>query len=168
MWCRGTTCFLGMESRKPTGQFFDYIDIDAVDNRSHRVIVPKRISTSNAPSRASRAVQTGSVLFSLVRPYLENIALIDENYAQCIASTGFYVCNSNGILLPQYMFYMMISRYVVSGLTQHMKGDNSPSIRQDDVENWIYPIPPRNEQNRICQVLEEVFGMFSRIDKSLN
>lgn len=27
MWCRGRSCFSGMESTKPQGEFFDYIDI---------------------------------------------------------------------------------------------------------------------------------------------
>ena len=85
-----------MEIAKPQGDFFDYIDIDAIDNRLHRIKEAKRLPVSDAPSRASRAVKSGSVLFSLVRPYLENIALIEEKHSQCIASTGFYVCNSNG------------------------------------------------------------------------
>ena len=53
-----------MESEKPSGEFFDYIDIDAIDNHLHRIKKTKRMLVSNAPSRASRAVKTGSVLFS--------------------------------------------------------------------------------------------------------
>ena len=93
-WCRGYTCFAGMGSKKPTDKFFDYIDIDSIDNHNHKIKKPKHLPASDAPSRASRAVQTGSVLFSLVRPYLENIALIEEKNANSIASTGFYVCNT--------------------------------------------------------------------------
>lgn len=137
MWCRGRSCFLGMESTKPQGEFFDYIDIDAIDNRLHRIKTAKHLPVPEAPSRASRAVKTGSVLFSLVRPYLENIALVEEVHSHCIASTGFYVCSSNGILLPQFMFFLMISSYVVSGLNQYMKGDNSPSISKDNIESWL-------------------------------
>ena len=109
MWCRGHSCFEGMESTKPQGEFFDYIDIDAIDNRLHRIKAAKHLPVSEAPSRASRAVKTGSVLFSLVRPYLENIAPVEETHSHCIASTGFYVCNSNGTLLPEFMFFLMIS-----------------------------------------------------------
>ena len=86
MWCRGQSCFEGMESTKPQGEFFDYIDIDAIDNRLHRIKAAKHLPVSEAPSRASRAVKNGSVLFSLVRPYLENIALVEETHSRCIAS----------------------------------------------------------------------------------
>ena len=167
-WCRGYSCFAGMESEKPSGEFFDYIDIDAIDNHLHRIKNTKRMLVSNAPSRASRAVKTGSVLFSLVRPYLENIALIDEKYANSIASTGFYVCNSSGALYPEYMFCLMISGYVVNGLNQFMKGDNSPSISKDNIENWLYPIPPLNEQKMICHKMKRLFSEIEAIEKSLS
>lgn len=99
MWCRGRSCFSGMESTKPQGEFFDYIDIDAIDNRLHRIKTAKHLPASEAPSRASRAVKTGSVLFSLVRPYLENIALVEKTHSHCIASTGFYTVHFRAHLL---------------------------------------------------------------------
>lgn len=167
-WCRGYSCFKGIESTKPQGEFFDYIDIDSIDNRLHRIKKPKHLLVSDAPSRANRSVKNGSVLFSLVRPYLENIALIEKKYSHCIASTGFYVCNSNGAFLPEFMFYLMISGYVVGGLNQYMKGDNSPSINKDNIEGWLYPIPPIKEQKKIFTKLQTVFAMIESVEKGLN
>ena len=168
IWCRGYSCFAGMETTKPQGDFFNYIDIDAIDNKLHRIKEPKHLPVPEAPSRASRAVKDGSVLFSLVRPYLENIALVDKDHSDCIASTGFYVCNSNGSLLPEFMFSLMTSGYVVGGLNQYMKGDNSPSISKDNIENWLYPIPPIEEQRAICAKLKVVFTLLENVWMSLN
>lgn len=157
-----------MENKRPAGDYFNYIDIDSIDNKTHKVKQSKRLATIDAPSRASRAVQTDSVLFSFVRPYLENIAYIDEPYKDCIASTGFYVCNSNGMLFPLFMYHLMTSDYVVQGLNQFMKGDNSPSISKENIENWLYPIPPINEQKTICTKLEDLFDLISKVEKSLS
>ena len=168
LWCRGYSCFEGMESTKPQGEYFDYIDIDAIDNRNHCIKESKHLPVENAPSRAIRAVRKGSVLFSLVRPYLENIAIVDEKHSNCIASTGFYICNSNGVLLPEFMFFLMISGYVVNGLNQFMKGDNSPSISKGNIENWLYPVPPANEQEAICNKLNTFSAIIVNIEKSLN
>ena len=168
IWCHGYSCFEGMESTKPQGEFFDYIDIDAINNRNHCIKEAKRLPVAKAPSRANRAVRNGSVLFSLVRPYLENIAFVDENYCNCIASTGFYVCNSNGLLLPEFMYYLMISGYVVNGLNQFMKGDNSPSISKDNIEKWLYPVPPIREQKNICNKLKVTFSAIEHIEESLS
>ena len=167
-WCRGYSCFEGMESTRPQGDYFDYIDIDAIDNQLHKIKEVKHLLVSDAPSRASRSVKDGSVLFSLVRPYLENIAMVDREHSHCIASTGFYVCNSNGALLPEFMFFMMISGYVVEGLNQYMKGDNSPSISKDNIEGWLYPVPPIREQMAICHKLHMMLTVIESIEKGLN
>ena len=168
IWCRGYSCFDGMESTKPQGDFFDYIDIDAIDNKNHCIKEPKHLPVTKAPSRASRAVKNGSVLFSLVRPYLENIAFIEEKHSDCIASTGFYVCNSNGMFKPDFMFFLMISGYVVNGLNQFMKGDNSPSISKDNIEYWLYPVPPINEQQAISLKVKAILSMVENIEESLS
>ena len=167
VWVRGRDCFSGMTNTIPTGIDFDYIDIDSIDNREHKITKPKHLNVSDAPSRAKRAVYTGSVLFSLVRPYLQNIARVSEKHKDCIASTGFYVCNSNGVLSSEYLFYLMISPYVVNGLNQFMKGDNSPSINKDDIENWLYPIPPLKEQKRITYQIEKLLTQITKIASAL-
>ena len=168
LWCRGYSCFEGMVNARPQGEFFDYIDIDSIDNYFHCIKEAKHLPVSKAPSRASRSVKNGSVLFSLVRPYLENIALVKEEYSHCIASTGFYICNSNGIFLPEFMFFLMISDYVVSGLNQYMKGDNSPAINTNTIENWLYPVPPIKEQRLICLKLNSVFSLIKGIERGIH
>ena len=167
-WCLGNDLFNSMTSKKPEGETFRYIDIDAIDNKKHCVIQPKSIAASEAPSRASRELKKGDVLFSLVRPYLENIALIEEQNSDCIASTGFYVCKPKICLFPKYLFYLMTSEYVIKGLNQFMKGDNSPSISGEDIKNWLYPIPPLDEQQRIVSKIEELFSSLETIESNLN
>ena len=49
-----------------------------------------------------------------------------------------------------------------------MKGDNSPSISKGNIENWLYPIPPSNEQKRICSKLEELIELTLTVEKSLS
>lgn len=157
-----------METKRPIDEYFDYIDIDSIDNKVHKVKQPKHLAIKDTPSRASRAVNAGSVLFSFVRPYLKNIAYIEDIHANCIASTGFYVCNSNGTLHPSFMYYLMTSEYVVQGLNQFMKGDNSPSISKENIESWLYPIPPITEQKVICKKVTELFNIIEKVEQSLN
>lgn len=157
VWVYGKNIFMPMESRKPDGEDFYYIDIDAIDNKNQVVTEAKKIKTAQAPSRASRKLHTGDTVFSLVRPYLKNIAYIDVQLSDCIASTGFFVCTPNAALNDKYLYRLMVSSYVVDGLNKHMKGDNSPSIRKDDIENYPFPLPPLSEQQRIVERIEELF-----------
>ena len=166
-WCRGNQILNPMESQKPLGEKFDYIDISSIDNRQNKITEIKTIAVTEAPSRASRKVKFGDTLFSMVRPYLRNIAFVDKKYSNCIASTGFYVCTPNKTLFPKYLFYLMMSDYVVQGLNKYMKGDNSPSINNEDITNFIFPLPPIAEQHRIIQKIESYFSFFDMIENNL-
>ena len=164
-WAKGMFIFSPMKSVQPTGETFQYIDIDSIDNVRQTVKETKVIKSSNAPSRASRYTQKGDVVFSMVRPYLRNIAKVCFN--DCIASTGFYVCSPLDMLHPEFCYYLMISDYVVNGLNQFMKGDNSPFINKGDIDNWLFPLPPFAEQQRIVAKIEELFSTLDNIQKAL-
>ena len=162
---RGKNIFNQMKSCQPFGEEFKYIDIDAIDNKQQKINKIKTIKVANAPSRASRYTQKGDVVFSMVRPYLRNIAIVPEN--NCIASTGFYVCSPKELLQTGFCYYLMVSDYVVNGLNQYMKGDNSPSINKKNVDDWFFPIPPLKEQHRIVAKIEEIFAQLDAIEASL-
>ena len=166
-WCliQGKYLYKPMKSTKPKGSFFNYIDIDSIDNAKQSIDSVKVVKTENAPSRASRYTQKGDIVFSMVRPYLKNIAIVPDN--DCIASTGFYVCSPSNVEISKYCYYVMISDYTVSGLNQFMKGDNSPSINKSDIDNWLFPLPPLTEQNRIVAKIEELFAQLDKIEASL-
>ena len=156
IWTRGKTVFIPMESTKPISDF-TYIDVDAVNNKLNIIDNPKKISIDKAPSRATRKLHQNDILFSMVRPYLRNIALIDDAYKSAIASTGFYVITPGTGYFHKFLFYMMLSNYVVDGLNTFMKGDNSPSINNGHIENYLYPLPPLQEQQRIVVQIERLF-----------
>ncbi|MFW5601759.1 MAG: restriction endonuclease subunit S [Prevotella sp.] len=155
-WTRGKIVFMPMESTKPTSDFI-YIDVDAVNNKLNIIDNAKQMSIDNVPSRATRKLHQNDILFSMVRPYLRNIALVDDTYKSAIASTGFYVITPGIVYFPKFLFYLMLSNYVVDGLNTFMKGDNSPSINNSHIENFLYPLPPFKEQQRIVAQIEKLF-----------
>ena len=165
-WVKGKNIFSPMKSAKLKNDEFQYIDIDSIDNKQQIISEIKTIKTVNAPSRASRYTQKNDVIFSMVRPYLRNIAkVVNDN---CIASTGFYVCSAiPQILNSDYCYYLMVSDYVVNGLNQFMKGDNSPSINKRHIDEWLFPLPPVFEQQRIVQKIEDLFSILDDIQNAL-
>lgn len=166
VWVKGKNIFFPMKSAKPKNNEFQYIDIDSIDNKQQIINEIKTIKTANAPSRASRYTQKNDVIFSMVRPYLRNIAkVVTDN---CIASTGFYVCSAiPQILNSDYCYYLMVSDYVVNGLNQFMKGDNSPSINKGHIDEWLFPLPPLTEQQRIIPKIEDLFSVLDNIQNAL-
>ena len=165
IWAKGLDIFKPMKTTSPSGDTFKYIDIDAIDNKRNVITSVKLLNTKQAPSRASRYTEKGCVLFSMVRPYLRNIAMVTED--DCIASTGFFVCHGEVCLLPKFSYFQMLSNYVVDGLNDFMKGDNSPSITKAQIEDFLFPLPPLNEQKRIVSKIEELFAVLDEIQKSI-
>ena len=157
-WARGKSVFMPMESTKPSSDFV-YIDVDAINNRLNIIDKPKKVRIENAPSRATRKLHKNDLLFSMVRPYLKNIALVDDIYKDAIASTGFYVITPSLGYYPIFLYYLMLSNYVVDGLNSFMKGDNSPSINNCHIENYLYPLPPIEEQQRIVEKIEQLMQL---------
>lgn len=163
-WARIKDICEPQESKIPEGDLFRYIDINAVDNKQHKVMNPKNIATSKAPSRAAKGVRAGDTLFSMVRPYLQNIALVTDELSDCIASTGFYVCRPiQEIISPEYLYRFLVSDYAINGVNAYMRGDNSPSIRKDEMDNFQVPIPPLAEQQRIVAIIEVMMEQLDAI-----
>lgn len=162
-WVRASAVLKPMETANPSGKSFDYIDIDAIDNKAQAIREVKTLPVEKAPSRAKRKVHDGDTLFSMVRPYLRNIAYVDSSHDDCIASTGFYVCSPNAAIDRRYLYHLLCSNYTVNGLTSFMKGDNSPSIKKGDFDSFPLPLPPLAEQRRI---VERVEGLFAKLDEA--
>jgi type I restriction enzyme S subunit len=61
----------------------------------------------------------------------------------------------------------MTTEYVINGLNAFMKGDNSPSINNDNITSYWFPLPPLPEQQRIVAKIEQIFAQLDRIEQSI-
>ena len=53
---------------------------------------------------------------------------VDDIYIDAIARTGFYVITPSLGYYPMFLFYLMLSNYVVDGLNAFMEGELSPDV----------------------------------------
>lgn len=137
---------------------FGYVDISSICNETFRVMEPKRFKGRDAPSRARRPIQNGDVVFSNVRTYLRNIALIgDETEAQ-LCSTGFTVLRPSRAILPQYLFRFVLSDAFIDAVTPEQTGTHYPATSDKKVLRQTIPLPPLAEQRRIVAKVEEALG----------
>src|SRR6266700_924628 len=139
-------------------QFF-YVDIEAVDNIAQKIVAPKQLPTTNAPSRARMAIQAGDVIFSLVRPYLKNIAIVPQELDGQVASTAYCVMRPASGVLSSFVFYSLLRESFISSIT--MYGNRPPSAHDEEFLTMSIPLAPTNEQQRIVSAIEQ---QFSRLD----
>ena len=146
---------------------FTYIDVTAVDKENGLVIGPKVLGPSEAPSRARKVVQRGDVIYSCVRPYLLNVAVIEGDFDPApIASTAFAILNGHGFVLPRYLWIVLRSPFMVACVEQNQRGQAYPAINDADFAVLPFPLPPLAEQHRIVGKVDELMALCDQLEAS--
>lgn len=154
-----------VDPKKNPDREFLYIDIAAIDNNQQRITNPKKYLGKNAPSRARQLVKCGDILFSTVRTYLKNIAVVNEMYNEQIASTGFCVIRPQTNIDNRFIFWYVQTDYFLNPLNQIHRGTNYPAVRDSDVLSQCLPLPPLAEQHQIVSEIERRFSVIEQIEK---
>ena len=144
---------------------FTYIDVTAINKEVGCIDNTKVISASKAPSRARKIVRMGDVLYSSVRPYLLNIAIVESEISPSpIASTAFAVLNGFGLVLPRYQWIVLRSPFMIAGVEDKMRGQAYPAINDSDFAILPFPLPPLAEQRRIVAKVDELMALCDRLE----
>ena len=144
---------------------FTYLDIASIDNSQFRFVSPKVILGKDAPSRARQKVKSGNVLFSTVRTYLKNIAMVPPEFDGEVASTGFCILNPADEIDHRFIFYLVLNDEFISKLNPLQRGTSYPAVRDGDVLSQAVMLPPLPEQHRIVAEIEK---QFTRLDASVD
>ena len=149
-------------------KFFRYIDTSSID-RKKNIINYKNLqylSPEQAPSRARKLVLQNSVLFSTVRPYLKNIAVVRELKEYLIASTAFIVLDT--LLNETYLKYYLLSDNFINRVNNKSTGTSYPAINDYNFNLLLIAIPPLAEQQRIVEVIESALEKVDEYAESYN
>ena len=165
-WSRLSNIVYNHGQTTPT-EDFSYIDIGSIDNIHQRLNENENIlGASNAPSRARKIIKDGDILYSTVRPYLQNMCIVDKEFSYMpIASTGFAVmCCMSGIY-NKYLFYHLLSPIfdLYANNIENSKGVAYPAINDDKLYKALIPIPPTSEQHRIVDTIENIIPYCERL-----
>ncbi len=137
---------------------FGYVDIASIDNTTFTIGHCKRFAGIDAPSRARRLIQADDVLFSNVRTYLRNIALVPKGLDAQLCSTGFTVLRSNGAVEPRFLFRYVLTEEFLQSVTPQQTGTHYPATSDRIILGEEVPLPPLAEQRRIVAKVEELLG----------
>jgi type I restriction enzyme S subunit len=171
VWCRlgeiiQYTENLDIQKHHSLDTIINYIDIDAIDNQKQVIREVKQKSVGELSTRARRVLKKGYIMYSTVRPYLKNIAVIDIELENFIGSTGFNVFQT--ILVDtKYVFNFLLTPTLNDKYKEMMVGFNSPSITNEQFEQTLFPLPPQAEHIRIVQKLDELMLYCNELEASI-
>lgn len=170
-WCRLGELIvysenLDIQKKLPPSTIINYVDIDSIDNKRHKIAQIKTKKVSELSSRARRVLKKGYIVYSTVRPYLENIAFVEKEVEHFIGSTGFNVFKA--LLIDQkYIFNLLLSPYINKLYQEMMVGFNSPSITNEQFEDTAIPLPPLTEQQAIVDIVKKLMNMIDELEKQV-
>lgn len=133
-----------------------YIDIAAIDKDLKKIVEPTLCLGAEAPSRARQLVQTNDVLVSTVRPNLNSVAVVTEEFSGATASTGYTVLRPlPEVLDTQYLFHWVKTGHFINEMIKLATGQSYPAVSDKIILNSKIPLPPLAEQRRIASILDQ-------------
>jgi type I restriction enzyme S subunit len=165
-WCSISEVARDFGQKRPDG-LFTYIDVSSIDNKLGRL--SNDLSTlrpSEAPSRARKIVRKGAVIYSTVRPYLLNIAIIDKDIIpEPIVSTAFSVLDCVNGVFNRYLFWYLRSRPFITHIEGKMKGMAYPAISDSEFKLSPVAVPPLAEQHRIVAKVDHLMQLCDELEQ---
>lgn len=138
---------------------FTYIDISSVNKEFNIIEEPKTLKGVEAPSRARKAVKSGDVIFATTRPNLKNIAIVEMDYKNPIASTGFCVLRPiTDKLINKYLFYFLLTNNTQDQIEPFIRGAQYPAISDKDLKGIEFPVVSIKEQQKIVDKIDSLFA----------
>lgn len=171
VWCRLGEILtysdnLDIQKKLNPNTIINYVDIDSIDNKKFVIGEIKRRKVAELSSRARRILKKDYIVYSTVRPYLKNIAIIEKDLENFIGSTGFLVFKAFQVL-NKYVFNFLLNPILNKTYEDRMVGFNSPSITNETFENTLFPLPPLEIQERIVSKLDELMQFCNQLETSV-
>lgn len=135
------------------GESFNYIEISSIDNKQKIIKEVQQLTAEEASSRAKQRLKAGDVLISKVRPALNAVAIVPNQYDGAIGTSGFYVVRSNK-LLPKFIYYFVQRQKFISDMSGMATGSSYPSVNLSKIREYEIPVPSIEEQKEIVTNIE--------------
>jgi type I restriction enzyme S subunit len=127
------------------------LNLDQVESQSGRIL-SKVTGLASAAGSSTQAFDTGNVLYSKLRPYLNKVVCPDS---PGIATTELVPLRPDPKQLDrQYLTYYLRSPEFVTWISNEVAGAKMPRVTMKVFWDHEIPLPPLAEQKRIAGILD--------------
>jgi type I restriction enzyme, S subunit len=167
-WVRLKEIGYNLGQKKPD-TLFTYIDVGTINKEKGEIGEQLTVlNPENAPSRARKLVDKGTVIYSTVRPYLLNIAIVDKEFEfEPIVSTAFALIHPYNGMNNRFILYYLRSVPFVKYVESQMVGMAYPAINDEKLFSGLFPIPPSEEQRRIVEKVDSLMKLCDELENKI-
>ncbi|ACL70766.1 restriction endonuclease subunit S [Halothermothrix orenii] len=121
----------------------------------------RNITKLGLQNSSAKLLPKGSVLFSSRAP-IGYVAIAQNDLA---TNQGFKSCVPYIMDMNQYIYYFLM--YDAKRINDNASGTTFKEVSGKEVANFIFPLPPLNEQKRIVNKLDELMTFCDQLEVSL-
>ncbi|HFQ8197652.1 TPA: restriction endonuclease subunit S [Citrobacter freundii] len=155
---------------------YRYVDLTSVDIETKKITETTEVTANNAPSRAQKLIEENDVIFATTRPTQQRFCLIDGEYSDEVASTGFCVLRAKqDEVLPKWIWHWISTSYFKKYVEENQSGSAYPAISDAKVKECYIPVPcPENPeksltiQSEIVRILDKFTALTAELTAELN
>jgi restriction endonuclease S subunit len=117
----------------------------------------KYISSESDKGKGECSVfKKGDVLFGKLRPYLNKVYLAEFN-GGCTTEFIIMKTSNESIISNKFLSIFLLLDCVVNQTKYMMTGNTLPRLQTFDIENLIIPIPPKNIQQDVINIMDNAY-----------
>ncbi|HDQ0423866.1 TPA: restriction endonuclease subunit S, partial [Escherichia coli] len=154
---------------------YRYVDLTSVDIETKKITETTEVTANNAPSRAQKLIEENDVIFATTRPTQQRFCLIDGEYSDEVASTGFCVLRAKqDEVLPKWIWHWISTSYFKEYVEENQSGSAYPAISDAKVKECYIPVPcPENPeksltiQSEIVRILDKFTALTAELTAEL-
>lgn len=113
-----------------------------------------------------RSFRKGQVLYGSRRTYLKKVAVASFD-GICANTTFVLESRDPGVLLPELLPFIMLTDAFTQHSIRESKGSVNPYINWKDIAKYEFPLPPKEEQRRIADILWATDGAESNFYEAI-
>lgn len=111
-----------------------------------------------APSRARMTIKVGDVVVASLAGSIDNIGMVPKELDGEVASTGFFVVNSENYL-NEFLLLLFRSEIMKKQLEQKTAGAIMAAVPKSVFGDLLVPIIPKPKQEKIAELVKQSFAL---------
>jgi type I restriction enzyme S subunit len=150
-------------------EFESVVFINTGDVLKGKFLNDKVVCPEGLPGQAKKAIKSGDILYSEIRPKNKRFAFIHEklNVSNYVVSTKFMVINTSGRLLPRYIYQFFTQKVTIDeiNMTAESRSGTFPQITFDSISYLPILVPSKEMQEQFINGTLSIFNTINRNDE---